>query len=147
MAIRTLSENLREVTFVIKKKVVDGKVKKKGGKAKKPFLDFTIISDYGTGILSHTNYTAHVYSNGRDEPEIRISDKSGTARDPGKPVSYNLAEFPAKTNTRFMTLDLRGQMYSSIHAILDGKLAESIFRFHEKKRKEAEEREARRLAA
>ncbi len=122
----------REVTRYVEI-VIDGKKKKV--KSVKLYLDFTVTTDHGDSFL----YTAHVYSDGSNRPEIRIKDPRGDARDPEKPVSRNLDNF--QKENRWMGALLLGVIINGVTEAHQDKLLASIARW-EQKREEKQQRRA-----
>lgn len=108
------------------------KGKKKQVRSEKLFLDFnvaSVITGPGGTFNESRSYTAHIYSSGRDVPEIRVKDPSGDARDMDKGASRTLDNFVA--NNKWMGDILPGIIQTITDAHAD-KLAKSIERYLEK---------------
>lgn len=107
--------------------VVEGKKKKV--KSEKLYLDFTVVSQFNT-LATTRNYTAHVYSDGKNKPEIRVKDPSGDSRDIDKAVSRTIPGFII--NNRWLGNQM-GPIISTIENAHAEKLAKSIARWEEKR--------------
>ena len=107
--------------------VVEGKKKKV--KSEKLYLDFTVVSQYGT-LATSRSYTAHVYSDGKNMPEIRVKDPSGDSRDIDKAVSRTIPGFIV--SNRWLGSQM-AEIISTIETAHADKLGKSIARWEEKR--------------
>ena len=107
--------------------VVEGKKKKV--KSEKLYLDFTVVSQYGT-LATSRSYTAHVYSDGKNMPEIRVKDPSGDSRDIDKAVSRSIPGFIV--SNRWLGSQM-AEIISTIETAHADKLGKSIARWEEKR--------------
>ncbi len=117
----------RIVKRFVKIKDENGKIK--SIKSEKLYLDFVVTAETPIGLASTSNYTAHVYSSGKNPPEIRIKDSIGDARDVEKSASRTLVEF-GKEN-KWMG-DAVPVIIGTVIGKLQGSLAKSLARYETK---------------